>query len=383
MRHSFRTFMLALFSSAALLFAQQPATSPDILQEGIGYGSNEQEAIMAAKRDAVEKGIGTVLLSQTEVQNYMVKKDQIITKTAGSVTKFDILSKKQATDGSFEVSIRATISRSMMRDDLASFHILLESMDKPKVMVVIAENNVGNDQPTNASAEGAIIGFLKSPYDFEIVDPSIVQQVKADATKMAEISGNAAEAAAVGKAAGAEVVISGSAIAREADGMTASLGGMKSVQADVTLRAVSCATGRVIATGTGHGAKVHISPNTAGTQAIALAAEKASKELLRTIIEDWNKQINNGMQLILTVKGVSTFKLKGTVLSTLKSMSDVVSVNERSWDATSAVLVADISYKGNPQGFCEKGDGRAVGTANALSVTGQSGANISLQVGAK
>ena len=360
------------------------AAAPELIMEGTGFGSNEAEAVMAAKRDAIEKGIGTTLLSQTEVQNFMVKRDLVISKTVGSVSRFDIITKTQASDGSWEVKIKAVISRSMMRDDLASFQILLESMDKPKVMVVIKENNVGNDEPTNASAEGAIIKFLKSPYEFEIVDQDVVSQVRSDAAKMSDLTGNPAEAAALGRAYGAEVLITGSAIAREAEGMSASLGGMKSVQADVTLKAISCATGRVVATGAGHAAKVHISPNTAGTMALAAAAEKASTDLLKTIIEDWNKQLNNGIQLTLTIKGTGSFKIKGAVLNSLKTMAGVASVNERGWDGTSGILTANISYKGNVQGFCEKADGFKLSPdAGVLAVTGQTASNVNLSVQAK
>lgn len=375
---------LVFFSSLGFASAQDNAASPEMIMEGMGYGSNEAEATMAAKRDAVEKGIGTTLISQTEIQNFMVKKDLVISKTVGSVSRFDIISKNQASDGSWEVKIKAVISKSMMRDDLASFQILLESMDKPKVMVLIKENNVGNDEPTNAAAEGAVIKFLKSPYDFEIVDPDMISQVRADAGKMNALSDNAAEAAALGRSYGAEVLISGSAVAREAEAMAASLGGMKSVQADVTLKAISCATGRVIATGTGHSAKVHISPNTAGTMALAAAAEKASGDLLKTIIEDWNKQLNNGMQLTLTIKGASSFKVKGAILNSLKTMSGVVSINERGWDGASGILTANVSYKGNVQGFCERADGFKLSPdAGVLAVTGQTASNINLSVQAK
>ena len=164
-----------------------------------------------------------------------------------------------------------------MHGDLAAFHILLESMEKPKVMVIIKENNIGNEEPTNRAAETAIIKFLKSPYDFEIVDPSIVASIRTSEKKMASLAGDAAAAAQIGTMHGAEVVITGNAVSRVAENISYNLGGMKSVQADVTLRAINCTTGRIIASGDAHGARVHISPNTAGTMAINAAPKKAAK----------------------------------------------------------------------------------------------------------
>jgi len=383
MRKMIKPFCGLLLLVCALAVYSQEEQSGDIVIEGLGRGSNEAEALMAAKRDAVEKGIGTVLLSQTEIENFMLKRDIVITKTLGAVKKYEVLSKSVAPDGVHEIKIRATISRSTMHEDLAAFHILLESMEKPKVMVVVKENNVGNLEPTNRAAETAIIAFLKSPYDFEIVDPSVVASIRTSEEKMASLSQDAASAAAIGTMYGAEVVITGDAVSRVAENVSYNLGGMKSVQADVTLRAINCTTGRIIASGDAHGAKVHISPNTAGTMAIKLASEKAAKNLLDAIIEDWNKQINNGIPLIVSVKGVTNFRLKNAAVQTLRSMPGVVTVHERGWNSTTNMLQVDVQYKGNANGFCTKCDGYKMTSGGSFAVTGQNGTRISLTVQAK
>jgi hypothetical protein len=357
------------------------AQSDDVTAEGVGLGSNETESLMAAKRDAVEKGIGMILLSQTEIENFMLKRDMVITKTIGSVKNYEVISKNKTADGLFETRIKAALSKTTMHEDLASFHILLESMDKPKVMVIIAESNVGNTEPTNKSAENAIIKTLKSPYDFELVDPGVVAQIKASQAKMAELAGDAAAAASIGSSAGAEVVITGDAISRVAEEISKNLGGMKSVQADVTLRAINCTSGRIIASADGHGAKVHVSPNTAGSQALDAAAQKALEKLIDAIIVDWNNQINNGLSLALTVSGVKTFREKNAVISTLQSMPGVSAVRERNWNGQSALLEADLQYKGNANGFCEKADSYKLSQGGgSLLVNSISGNRIALTV---
>ena len=87
-----RLKIVVLFSFAVILtaFAQE-----DLIVEGSGESVNRDEALMAAKRDAIEKGIGTILLSQTEVENFMVKRDMIVTKTIGAVKKYDIISNQK------------------------------------------------------------------------------------------------------------------------------------------------------------------------------------------------------------------------------------------------------------------------------------------------
>lgn len=358
----------------AVLFAEESLTA-----EGVGEGVNRDEALMAAKRNAVETGIGTILLSKTEVENFMVKRDQIITKTMGSISKYDILSETKAPDGLVKIKINAVLSRSAMHKDLADFHILIESMDKPRVMIIIEENNVGNDEPTNSAAETALIGFLKDPYEFELVDPSVVSSIRASAEEMARISGDPKAAAALASRYGAEVIVTGSAVSRKAEGLTQSLGGMVSVQADITLRAVNCSNARIIGSSSAHAARVHISPHTAGDQAIAKATVNAGKTLLDNIMKDWQNQLNNGLPLTVAVRNVTSFRTKKAVIQTLEAIAGVDAVRERGWDDQSKVLEVDIQYKGNVDGFCTKVDGLKMKSGGgSFGVSGVKGNAVTL-----
>jgi len=367
--------LLCLFCFLGSAFAQDD----NIAAEGHGLGASADEALLSAKRDAVEKGIGTVLLSQTEIENFQVKKDQIITKTVGAVKSFEKISEGKTSDGLFEVKIKALLSKSAMHQDLAAFHILIESMNKPRTMVVIDENNVGADEPSNQTAETTILQFLKDPYQFDLVDSKAAAEVRASEQKMAALAGDNAAAATIGLHSGAEVLITGSAISREAKNMSQNLGGMISVQADVTLKALNCATGTIIGSSQAHGAKVHINPNTAGNLAIAQASQKAVEKLLDAIIKDWQNQQNNGTGLSITVSGVSSFRLKNDVMLSLQGITNISAVRERSWDMQSKLLTVDVQYKGNANGFCTRIDGYKMKSgAGSLSVSGVNGPKISI-----
>ncbi len=373
MRTRHLVFIVATMMSS-VCFAEE-----NVVAEGVGQGVNREEALMAAKRNAVETGIGTVLLSRTEVENFMLKRDQIITKTMGSVRSYDVLSETKTTDGLFEIKINAVLSRSSMHNDLADLHILIESMNKPRIMILVQENNVGNDEPANSAAETALIGFFKEPYDFELVDPQVVASIRSSAEQMAQVAGDPQAAAALASRHGAEVIIAGNAVSRKAEGISQNLGGMVSVQADVTLRAINCSSGRIIGSSNAHAARVHISPNTAGDQAIAKASVKAGKTLLDHVMKDWQNQINNGIPLTVSVKNVTTFRTKKAAMQTLEALSGVSAVRERGWDDQSKILEVDIQYKGNADGFCTKVDGLKMRTGGgSLGVSGIKGNAITI-----
>jgi hypothetical protein len=372
----------AFFAVFAMMLAApvwSAAEDENIIAEGIGEGANSSEALMAAKRNAVEKGIGTILLSQTEIENFQVKRDQIITKTFGAVKSFEKISEGKTDDGLFQVKIKAVLSKNAMREDLAAFQILIESMNKPRTMVIIDENNIGNNEPTNSAGENAILQFLKDPYEFDLIDPKANAAIRASQEKMATIAGDAAAAAQLGLQSGAEVIVTGSAVSREAKNMSQSLGGMVSVQADVTLRAINCTSGGIMGTANAHAAKVHISPNTAGTQAIAAASQKAIAQLLDVMIKDWQNQVNNGATLSITISGVNTFRMKNDIIQTLGVVSGVAAVRERNWDMQSKILSVDVQYKGNANGFCTRIDGYKLKSgAGSVAVSGVNGQRVTL-----
>lgn len=368
-------FLLLL---SAAVYADDDET---IIAEGSGEGANAEEALLAAKRNAIEKGIGTILLSQTEIENFQVKRDQIITKTLGSVKSYEKISEGKTSGGYFEVTIKAVLSRSSINQDLAAFHILIESMNKPRTMVIIDENNIGTVEPNNSAAETAILQFLKDPYEFELIDPKASASIRSSQEKMASIAGDAAAAAQLGSQNGAEVIITGSAVSREATQLSQNLGGMVSAQADVTLRAINCSTGSIIGASSAHAAMVHISAATAGTQAITKASQKAIKDLLDKIIKEWQNQQNNGVTLTLTIAGVSTFRLKNDLIQTLTGVANISAVHERNWDMQSKLLMVDIQYKGNANGFCTRIDGFKLRSgAGSVAVSGLNGLRVSLQV---
>jgi len=267
-----------------------------------------------------------------------------------------------------------------MRDDLAAFHILIESMDKPRVMVLIQENNVGNEEPTNNAAETAIIRFLRDPYEFEIVDPAISADIRKSQQKMAALEGDAKAAAAIGSQYGAEVLLTGTAISREATALSQNLGGLVSVQGDVTLKAINCTSARVIATASGHGAQAHVAPNTAGTMALEKAAGKAAGELLDAIIKEWQNQLNNGVTVRLTIQSVGTYRLKGDIVQTLGAVGGVSAARERGWNADSKLLEMDVQYKGNVDGLCSKLDGFKLRSGTgSLAVTAVNGMAVTMR----
>jgi hypothetical protein len=374
-------FLVAGFLSLTFAGDMPKPSSGDITVEAEGIGRNSTEAMLNAKRAAVEKGIGTVIQSETEIKNFMVNKDVVLTRTAGAVKSVATLSESTGPDGAVSITIKAVVSKQKINDDLMALRILLESMEKPRIMVLMKENNMQDSSASGNLAETEIINYLTQK-GFSLVDQAAVEQLKKQEQARSALDGNAAAAAAIGAAAGAEMIITGNAVSRVAEGVSQNLGGMKSCQADVSLKVLLCANAAIVAAKTEHAAAVHVNPVSGGAKAIAEATRKAlDRHLLEKIVASWQDQINNGMSLRVTVSDVKNFKTSKAVIDGLPALSPgVVKVTKRDWNQSTGILELDVLYKGNSDGFCEGIDGGNLSGGTTLTVTGSSSGSARLKV---
>ncbi len=351
----------------------------DLSVEAEGMGRNSAEAMLGAKRAAVERGIGTFIHSETEVKNFMVNKDVVITKTVGSVKSADVLSETTGPDGAVTIKIRAVVSSTGIHDNLAALRILLESMEKPRVMVLIKERNIDENAPSNA-VETELLRYL-SEKEFNLVDPAAVEQLKEQEKTLKAATGDAAAAAALGAEAGAEMIIIGTGTAKVAEGVSAQLGGMKSCQADVSIKVIVCATAKVVTAKSEHAAVLHINPQTGGTMALTKASQKIMDQyIFEKVVGSWQDVINNGLPLRVMVSDVRDFKTSNAVIKGIQGAVSVVKVAKRGWNQTSGVLELEVTYKGNSDGFSETVDSFALPGGGKLQVTGGGQNSVRMKV---
>ncbi|UCD31595.1 MAG: hypothetical protein JSV38_12505, partial [Desulfobacterales bacterium] len=277
----------------SLLYAEKPQGDITLLAEG--YGLSRSDALLKAKRDAVEKGIGTVLISRTEVKNFELQKDIILSKTIGSVKKYDIVKEEKQSDNTHYIKIKTVVSLASIKADLAALKILLESMDKPRMMVVMQEES-GN------TAESAILDYLTEK-EFELVDPATVAALmkKEDQLIQRASKGDPVAAAKIGASNGAEYVLIGTVTQGLMKSNILGDSGMVSGQAHLTAKVVNCSNARIIASKSANSAAVHVSEDVAKANATKKAAKKLmDRALFEEIVSSFQDMVNNGIPLYVT-----------------------------------------------------------------------------------
>ena len=348
-----------LFSVSFILYAQQPQEAKQVIANGLGaiLAGDEvkarEDAISAALRNAVEQVVGTMIESDVLVENYQTVEDKIYTRTAGYVQQYDIISTNKQSDNVLEVTVRAMVKISDLRSDLQGIGVLISRKGKPRTMVLIDERNITTNYHQLIAdlntTETTIMNEMMN-LGFPFVDA--VQAKKNIARDMAQaaIQGDAAVAASIATRLGAEILIIGTAISKEASGAPAVVrnAGFKSCQANINLRVIRADDATIIAVASAHDRAAHIDEITGGSQALEKAAKKASKEIADKIIKVWQQDIYSGTQVQLQVLNISSFSQLNTFKNSLSFyIRGVQSVNQRSFEGGSALF--DIDMKGNAE----------------------------------
>ena len=357
-------FLFIVIIPCPMLFAS--SDTMDATAEGVGViidnntALARDQAVQDALRMVVEQTAGIMVASETVVQNYELLRDQIYSKSQGYVRNYQVLDEK--VEGTlYKVTVQASVSAGNLKDDLMALGLLIARKNKPRVMIMVAEQNVGMQYYSywwGVKAGHADINITENTLmekltqkGFNVIDHAVKAQKLSlsDPYRIESLSDEAVQI--VGNLFDAEVVIFGKALAKLAGSVMGS--SMKSVQADVSLRVVNTDNGQVIASSSYHAAAVHPSEVTAGANALKLATEAITDRLVEQITERWNSDLSGGGMIQLMVAGVQSYRHLVTFKETVqKRVRGVSGVYQRDFNAGVATL--DVTASTSAQSLADE-----------------------------
>lgn len=148
-----------------------------------GVGVDRNGAIEDAKRAAIEQALGTTVSSESQMQNFMLVKDVISTKTAGYLTSYTIKNEVPYPDR-YEVTITAVVSESGLKADAKS---LAQSLGGLRFVVIFDPRKITNKVDSvsyNYCYEKANEFLSRSKYRH--VEKESFDNLKADAIKLSD-----------------------------------------------------------------------------------------------------------------------------------------------------------------------------------------------------
>jgi hypothetical protein len=254
----------------------------------------------------------------------------------------------------------------------------LVNKEMPRIMVLIAEQNLGQDY--SGYRWGTICdGVIRARFSekgFTFVDYSIPEG-EFDFEKFYQFGDLSDEgAASLGNQGGAELVITGKALVK----CTGNVAGttMKSFQSTFTAKGGRVNDGVVVASASVQEATIHMDDLTGGSEAIEKAATKLANLLESQIIAKWQKEVGSTAVIAMTVRGMKSCSDFVQFIEVLKTeVRGIKNVCPRRIESDAVKL--DLNIRGSAQSLADELFARKF-SGFSLDITNISQENIELRL---
>jgi hypothetical protein len=299
------------------------------------------KAIDEAQRSAVERVVGVMVSSSTEVENYQVKLDSILSESQGFINTYKIVHEEREGD-QYRVTIEADVGVDRLKDRMEAFNMILSRQSRPRLLVLI-----GHGKKKDDVAESAMITYFLSK-GFKMVDVEAAKGAL-DRIDLEAITDDPGTAAKIGQRYGAEVLIVGRSESSTSPFAIEKVE-MKFNKVNVSAKAMKVDTSEVLATDSdtksGPGMEDVLKTMTAE------ASEKVARTLAERIVARWSYELTNTVTVKLVASGLRSYKELAAFKSLLAAeVKGVKEVNQRRYQGGRVEL--DLEVRGNTQGVAD------------------------------
>jgi len=294
------------------------------------------KAIDNAQRNAVEEKMGVMITSFSEVENYQIKMDQILSESKGFINTYKIISEERDGDN-YKVTIEADVGVGKLKDRMAAVNLIMARKSKPRLMILF------NDKTQkDAVAEASMTKYFISQ-GFTLVNPDSVKKTEGY-DNIQSANEDRKQLSGLAHRYGAEVVILAKV---ETTTKSFKMGDIEVSANEVIVsgKVINGDTGEIIATDS----KTRKGDIKVSTDEAARDLAKAMRE---QILERWSTELSNMLTVKLMVSGLNTYKelsrFKELLASGIKGFKQM---HQRSYAGGSVEL--DIEIKGNAQSLAD------------------------------
>ena len=351
-----------IMAAMACMLAAGQVLATEVIADGQAAIVNNDKAMARDKaledalRKAVEQAVGTMVTSETVTKDFQLLEDNIYSNSKGFVQKYEIVNEK-VEDNVYIAKIKADVATGAIEGKLKAIGVLLSRKGKPRVMFLISEQNVGQESANSfiSSDIGVTENTLVDEFQkngFTIVDRQALSgKIKVEDAMKVVNENDSSTAKKIANLAGAQVVIYGKAIAKDA-GLIKDQNNketkMHSGQANISARALNADSGEIICTDSVHKAFPHIDAMTAGMTALRLSAEDLGNRMIEKIMAKWSQDLSGGQMIAIEVGGVPDIKIVNDLKNLLtQQVRGIQGVQIRRLAKPDSTL--DVDYKGKGQ----------------------------------
>jgi hypothetical protein len=336
---------MVLFAVAATLLCWVPGASAQtkVRAEGMALVSNNrvdiarEKALDDALRSAVEKVVGVMVTSTSEVENFALKMDRILSESKGFINTYTVISENRQGD-QFNVIVEADVGRERLKGRLEAVNLIIARKAKPRLMILFAEK-----AQKDAIAEAAMSRYFMGK-GFKLINAQSLSKERSG-----ELPQDPKSVSRLAGQYGAEIVIIG---AVDAATTSFNVGGieMHSNKVTVSVKVINGDTGEIITTdskaGSAPGMKGDIKKITEE------ASEKLARQMMDEVLEKWSSELTNTVTVKLVVSGLDSYEalqqFKDLLSTEVKGFKEV---QQRAYNRGEAEL--DVDLRGNSRSLAD------------------------------
>ena len=346
--------LLLLLTS--LCTAADSQTTVDTVGSSTIYSDNVPRARELAISDGLSAALEQVAASQLPIesliQNFKTLDQVLFSRSDAFIEDFKVLTEVRGTD-TYRVLVRATISLSLLRQELAAAGIMVGERPMPRVVLFLTEQKIGEAPPSacpveNAggempSAAAAMARRLKAN-GFTVIDPEALGRRIDETALDCRPDYDNIQAARIAAKIQADIVIVGKS---EAAYAANTMGGqIRSFSGEVSVRAIRTDTAETVASATETAVVTGTDPAAGSRAALSDAGSRAAAALVPVVIADWKTE-KTAEPIAMSVVGTQNLGHFVMFRRALTSIEGVTELQTREIGADEAALV--VEYDGNAQ----------------------------------
>ena len=336
--------ILCMLISIAVVSAASAQIAERIVEAtGMAAGTDlsaRDEAINRALRRAIEQGVGSVVDSETMVQNFQLLDDQVYSHVKGYIKDYEVIADNGGEGGVYTITVRATVAMGALEKDLKALNLTMKARGNPRVMFLFSELVDGLEQPGAVTQTAMERAFLAK--NFPLVDKAQMQMVKERDATLSYADPN--KAAALGRRYGAEVVVVGQATADLVDSSRPYGVSVFAYSAQISAKAIKTDTAEVMVSDQVLNEARGGGRIPTAKQAIRQAAEDLARRMMVQIVDRMRSEAFNIVNVQVVIEGINATGRRA-VIGELQAVRGVESVNERSF--VNGVVILDVTVEGS------------------------------------
>ncbi|MBU2522180.1 MAG: hypothetical protein KKD50_08120 [Proteobacteria bacterium] len=352
-------FILAVAANLSVVVNAEEDASKKIIEvigtstiSGNDIAKARDQAIKNSLVSAVELAVADLLPIESMIQNFETLNKILYDNSSEFVEYYKVLTELES-GKTYRVLVQATVSTSVIEQQLMSAGIKVCKKNMPNILFFIAEQNLGDILPQYWWTEdlGSVRGYSETAMaesmirnGFFVIDQkSLIKNKAFEAVKYKPDLSNQ-EAVSLGNSLHADVVIAGSS---KADIAPNTMGeNIKSFKGIVSARALRTDTGEEIASTVQTAASVNKDNVEGGRDALLNAGYLAGSDLSLQIVNKWQKEVKKPLTtFVIIVEGTRYLSNFAVFRSVLNEIPGVITAQTSEMKADEATII--VNFQGN------------------------------------